>query len=61
MTLEECKLATIEHINMVRKYMRLFTDKLTDRGEKHDASKLTDEDFIKIIEQNKQKEYLKIV
>lgn len=42
MTLEECKLATIEHINTVRKYIRFFTDKLTDRGEKHDASKLTD-------------------
>ena len=42
MTLEECKLATIEHIDMVRKYIRLFTDKLTDRAEKHDASKLTD-------------------
>ena len=42
MTLEECKLATIEHINTVRKYMRFFTDKLTNRAENHDASKLTD-------------------
>ena len=42
MTLEECKLATIEHINTVRKYIRLFTDKLTNRAENHDASKLTD-------------------
>lgn len=45
MTLEECKLATIDHINMVRKYIRFFTDKLTDRGEKHDASKLSDEEL----------------
>lgn len=45
MTLEECKLATIDHINMVRKYMRLFTDKLTDRAEKHDNSKLSDEEL----------------
>lgn len=42
MTLEECKLVTIEHINTVRKYMRFFTDKLTTRAELHDASKLED-------------------
>lgn len=45
MTLEECKLATLEHINQVRKYIRFFTNKLTDRGENHDASKLTDEEL----------------
>jgi hypothetical protein len=45
MTLEECKLKTIEHINLVRKYIRFFTDKLTDRGEKHDASKLTEDEL----------------
>ena len=45
MTLEECKLATIEHITNVRKYMRFFTDKLTDRAEKHDASKLTENEL----------------
>ena len=45
MTLEECKLKTIEHINLVRKYVRFFTDKLTDRGERHDASKLTDDEL----------------
>ena len=45
MTLEECKLATIDHINTVRKYIRFFTDKLTDRGEKHDASKLGNEEL----------------
>ena len=39
MTIEECKLQTIEHINRVRHYIRFFTDKLTDRAEKHDASK----------------------
>ena len=45
MTLEECKLATIAHIDTVRKYIRFFTDKLTDRAEKHDASKLTEEEL----------------
>ena len=45
MNIEECKLLTIEHINLVRKYIRVFTDKLTDRGEKHDASKLTDNEL----------------
>ena len=33
MTLEECKLATIEHINTVRKYIRFFTDKRTEKFE----------------------------
>lgn len=42
MTIEECKLITQEHIAKVRKYIRFFTDRLTDRGEKHDASKLGD-------------------
>lgn len=45
MTLEECKLVTIEHIELVRKYIRFFTERLTDRGEKHDASKLTEEEL----------------
>ena len=45
MTLEECKLITIEHINIVRRYLRFFTNKLTDRGEKHDMSKLTDDEL----------------
>lgn len=45
MTLEECKLITIEHINTVRRYLRFFTDKLTDRGEKHDMSKLADDEL----------------
>ena len=40
MTIEECKLATLEHIKLVQKYIRFFTDKLTSRGENHDASKL---------------------
>ena len=45
MTLEECKLATIEHINQVRRNIRFFTDKLTNRAENHDASKLTETDL----------------
>lgn len=42
MTIEECKLITQDHIARVRKYLRYFTDRLTTKGEKHDASKLGD-------------------
>ena len=42
MTTAECKVETIKHIEMVRKYLRIFTDALTTRGVKHDASKLED-------------------
>jgi len=41
MTLDECRIATQLHIDRVRKYIRFFTDKLTTRGELHDASKMT--------------------
>lgn len=40
MTLDECRVETQKHIEKVRKYIRFFTDKLTTRGENHDASKL---------------------
>lgn len=40
MTTSECQLETIKHIEKVRKYIRIFTDALTNRGVKHDASKL---------------------
>ena len=40
MTVAECKVETIKHIENVRKYIRIFTDALTTRGVKHDASKL---------------------
>lgn len=40
MTIDECRLDILSHIEKVRKYIRFFTDKLTTRGEKHDASKL---------------------
>lgn len=40
MTLDECRVETQKHIDKVRKYMRFFTDKLTSRGENHDASKM---------------------
>ena len=40
MTLDECRVETQKHIEKVRKYIRFFTDKLTTRGELHDASKL---------------------
>ena len=42
MTLEECKLATIEHIQRVQYYIRLFTDRLTTKAQHHDESKLSD-------------------
>ncbi len=40
MTIAECKLSTIEHIEEVRKNLRWFSDRLTSRGVKHDKSKL---------------------
>lgn len=40
MTLDECRVETQKHIEKVRKYVRFFTDKLTSRGENHDASKM---------------------
>ena len=40
MTIAECKVETMEHIEKVRKYIRFFTDKLTTRGEEHDRTKL---------------------
>lgn len=40
MTVAECKLETIKHIENVRSYIRIFTDALTSRGIRHDASKL---------------------
>jgi hypothetical protein len=40
MTIAECQVETIKHIEMVRKYLRIITDALTTRGVKHDASKL---------------------
>ena len=42
MTQAECKIETIKHIEKVRHYIRVFTDALTTRGIKHDASKLED-------------------
>jgi len=40
MTLDECRVETQKHIDKVRKYIRFFTDRLTSRGENHDASKM---------------------
>lgn len=42
MDINECRIETQKHIDKVRKYIRLFTDKLTTRGELHDKSKLED-------------------
>lgn len=40
MTIAECQVETMRHIEMVRKYIRLFVDKLTTRGVEHDRMKL---------------------
>ena len=40
MTIAECQVETIKHIERVRHYIRLFTDKLTTRGVNHDKCKL---------------------
>jgi hypothetical protein len=40
MTTDECKLSTIQHIENVRKYTKMLTDKLTNRAINHDKSKL---------------------
>lgn len=40
MTIAECKVDTIQHIENVRKYIRFITDKLTTRAVEHDRLKL---------------------
>ncbi len=40
MTIAECQVETQRHIELVRKYIRLMTDKLTTRGVEHDRLKL---------------------
>ena len=40
MTEAECKVETIKHIERVRYYLRIITDKLTTRGISHDKTKL---------------------
>lgn len=40
MTIDECRVETQKHIELCRRYLRFFTDKLTTRGVNHDASKL---------------------
>lgn len=40
MTITECQLETIKHIENVRKYIKFICDALTLRAVKHDASKL---------------------
>lgn len=40
MTVAECQVETIRHIEKVRKYIRFFTDRLTTRGINHDRAKL---------------------
>lgn len=40
MTIAECQVETIKHIENVRKYLRFITDRLTIRGVEHDKLKL---------------------
>lgn len=40
MTVVECQVETIKHIEKVRKYLKVFTDKITNRGIEHDKVKL---------------------
>ena len=40
MTIAECQVETIRHIENVRKFIRFITDKLTTRGVEHDRLKL---------------------
>lgn len=40
MTIAECQVETMKHIENVRKYIRLFTNRLTQRGVAHDRLKL---------------------
>lgn len=42
MTVAECNIETQKHIENVRKYIRSVTDKLTQRGVDHDASKMVE-------------------
>ena len=40
MTIAECRVETIKHIENVRKFIRIITDMLTTRGVNHDKCKL---------------------
>lgn len=40
MDINECRYETQKHIENVRKYIRVFTDRLTTRAVNHDAAKL---------------------
>lgn len=40
MTVAECQVETMKHIEKVRKYLKVFTDKITNRGIEHDKVKL---------------------
>lgn len=42
MTIPECQLDTIKHIERVRHYIHYFTSRLYNRGVKHDSTKLED-------------------
>lgn len=45
LNLTQTKLDTLEHINLVRKYLNILIKELMIRAEKHDASKFSDEEL----------------
>ncbi len=60
MSIAECKLSTMEHIESVRSNLRWFSDRLTTRGVKHDHSKLESPEvelFAKVNHRLKSLEY----
>ena len=58
MTIAECKLSTIEHIEAVRSNLRWFSDKLTTKGVKHDHSKLESPEVELFAKVNSKLKYL---
>lgn len=58
MTIPECQIHTMLHIEEVRKNIRWFTDKLTSRGVNHDKSKLRSPEVEAFAEHTPRLEYL---
>lgn len=58
MTIAECKVETMEHIEEVRKNLRWFSDKLQSRGVCHDRSKLESPEVESFAEHNSRLKYL---
>ena len=52
MTISECQMDTVRHIEKVRSFIRYFTDKLTTRAVEHDRLKLESPEVEIFAEQN---------